>query len=84
MMVAVIWLDGGSGGHSRIMEVVAVVLCRVVVACMVWWLQLHGLMVAMAGGGCSSCSHITEAAVVMPHYVGVAAWHGSCGYGHMA
>jgi hypothetical protein len=48
---------------------------------MVWWLQSHGLMVAMAGGGGGGHSHVTEAAVVVPCRVVVAVWCGghSCG-----
>jgi hypothetical protein len=52
--------------------------------CMAWWSWSHGLMVAMAGGGCGSCSCVTEVAAVVPHHVVVAAWRGGCGHGHMA
>jgi hypothetical protein len=51
---------------------------------MAWWLRLHGLTVAMVGGGCGSCSRITEVAVVVPRRVAVAVWHGGRGCGHIA
>ena len=47
-----------------------------------WQLQLHGLMVAVAGGGGGGHSCITEAVVVMLRRVVVAAWRGS--RSHMA
>jgi len=69
---------GGSGdcGGGR------VALCCS--GCVVWRSWSHGLTVAVAGGGCGSCSCITEAAVVVPHCVAVAAWCGGRGHGRMA
>jgi hypothetical protein len=51
---------------------------------MVWQLRLHGLTVAVVGGGCGGCSRVTEAAVVMLRHVAVAVWRGGCGRGHIA
>jgi hypothetical protein len=51
---------------------------------MVWRLQLHGLTVAVVGGGCGGHGHITEVAAVVLHRVVVAVWHGSHGCGRMA
>ena len=42
--------------------------------CMAWRLQLHGLMVAMAGGGGGSGGCIMEVVAVMSHHVAVAVW----------
>jgi len=65
--------------------VVVVGSCRIVVAAwcgVVWQPQLHGLMVAVAGGGSGGHSRVMEVVVVMPHRVVVAAWRG--GHGRMA
>ena len=82
VMVVVAWLDNDCGRWwwwRRSCHVVLQWLHGVV-----WQSQLHGLTVAVAGGGSGSHSRIMEAAVVVPRCVAVAAWCGGCGCGHMA
>ena len=47
---------------------------------MAWQSQLHGLIVAVAGGGSSGHGHVTEVAAVMLRHVAVAVWRSSRGY----
>jgi hypothetical protein len=74
--VVVAWLDDDCGRWWWWQR-----SCRVVLRWlhgMAWQLQLHGLTVAVAGGGGSGHGCIMEAAVVVLHCVAVAAWHGGC------
>jgi hypothetical protein len=78
--VVVAWLDNDCGRWWWQWQ-----LCRVVLQWLrgvAWQSQSHGLTVAVAGGGGGGHGCITEAAVVMPRHVAVAAWRGGCG--HMA